>query len=201
MTLLSKEITVTDLLVFMKGLKMDYSKVLSNSIRLRIWAYVLNAEQATTKDIAEHMPDVPVPTLYRHINFLIEQEAIIVKEERKVRGSRERILTGNMDFFKKATMYEYFSPYLMNLNERFYKYGKSVSCMDTLEKLESDLLCFYTKLLMLTDEDMQKYLDELWELSEKYRKISDQKKKKAKFREVTIISAPTEMHLRDQFEL
>ena len=180
---------------------MDYSKVLSNSIRLRIWAYVLNAEQATTKDIAEHMPDVPVPTLYRHINFLIEQEAILVKEERKVRGSRERILTGNMDFFEKSTMYEFFSPYLMNLNERFYKYGKTVRCTDTLEKLESDFLCFYTKLLMLTDEDMQKYLDELWELSEKYRKISDQKKKKAKFREVTIISAPTEMHLRDQFEL
>ena len=54
---------------------------------------------------------------------------------------------------------------------------------------------------MLTDEDMQKYLDELWELSEKYRKISDEKKKNAKFREVTIISAPTEMHFRDQFEL
>ena len=180
---------------------MDYSKVLSNSIRLRIWAYVLNAEQATTKDIAEHMPDVPVPTLYRHINLLIEQEAILVKEERKVRGSRERILTGNMDFFEKSTMYEFFSPYLMNLNERFYKYGKSVSCTNTLEKLESDFLCFYTKLLMLTDEDMQKYLDELWELSEKYSKISDQKKKKAKFREVTIISAPTEMHLRDQFDL
>ena len=159
---------------------MDYSKVLSNSIRLRIWAYVLNAEQATTKDIAEHMPDVPVPTLYRHINFLIEQEAILVKEERKVRGSRERILTGNMDFFEKSTMYEFFSPYLMNLNERFYKYGKTVRCMDTLEKLESDFLCFYTKLLMLTDEDMQKYLDELWELSEKYRKISEQKKKNAK---------------------
>ena len=201
MTLLSKVITVTELLVFMKGLKMDYSKVLSNSIRLRIWAYVLNAEQATTKDIAEHMPDVPVPTLYRHINFLIEQEAILVKEERKVRGSRERILTANMDFFEKSTMYEFFSPYLMNLNERFYKYGKSVRCMDILEKLESDFLCFYTKLLMLTDEDMQKYLDELWELSEKYRKISEQKKKNAKFREVTIISAPTEMHLRDQFDL
>ena len=101
MTLLSKVITVTELF-FVKGLKMDYSKVLSNSIRLRIWAYVLNAEQATTKDIAEHMPDVPVPTLYRHINFLIEQEAILVKEERKVRGSRERILTANMDFFENT---------------------------------------------------------------------------------------------------
>ncbi|MBR5944892.1 MAG: helix-turn-helix transcriptional regulator, partial [Lachnospiraceae bacterium] len=98
---------------------MDYAKVVSNSTRVRIWSYVLISGEATTKDIAEHIPDVPVPTLYRHINFLIEQEAIIVKEERKVRGSRERILTGNMDFFKKATMYEYFSPYLKNLNERF----------------------------------------------------------------------------------
>ena len=57
---------------------MDLIKVLSNPVRMRIIQCMIGYGDTTTKQIAEYVSDVPVPTLYRHINYLIDVGLITV---------------------------------------------------------------------------------------------------------------------------
>ena len=66
---------------------MELIKVLSNPVRMQVMQYLQTYGEATTKQISDAITDVPAPTLYRHINILLKEEVLLVKEERKVRGS------------------------------------------------------------------------------------------------------------------
>ena len=77
------------------GVPMKLSDVITNPVRMKIMQFLQGNTAATTKQISEAIPDVPAPTLYRHINYLLKEEVLIVKEERKVRGSLERLLAFN----------------------------------------------------------------------------------------------------------
>ena len=92
---------------------MDMTKYLSNPTVGRIMQYLFDGKELTTKDIAEYLSDVPVPTIYRHINYLIKNNIVVVKEERKIRGSRERILTPNYGLSKNCSEEE--RKYLLNV--------------------------------------------------------------------------------------
>ena len=76
---------------------MDIVKVLSNPIRMQVMQYLQTYGEATTKQISESLKDIPTPTLYRHINVMVKEEVLLIKEERKVRGSLERLLTINYE--------------------------------------------------------------------------------------------------------
>ncbi len=51
-----------------------------------------DGRQLTTAQIAESMPDVATPSLYRHIAVLLDADIIEVVAERRVRGAVERTL-------------------------------------------------------------------------------------------------------------
>ena len=70
---------------------MELKDILGNPSRMRIMQYLAIHGEVTVKELANHFPDIPRRTLYRHVDFLIEAGTIIVKEERKVRGGIERI--------------------------------------------------------------------------------------------------------------
>ena len=73
---------------------MELSKYLSNSACGRILQFLSDGGEHTTKEIAEYLSDVPVPTLYRHINALIEGNMIIVKEGAAVSACWSQIWSG-----------------------------------------------------------------------------------------------------------
>ena len=77
---------------------MNLTDILSNPTRMRIVQYLQLNEESTTKQISEALNDVPAPTIYRHINYLLKENVLIVKEERKIRGTTERLLTINQEF-------------------------------------------------------------------------------------------------------
>lgn len=81
---------------------MEIGKILSNSVRIRVLQYLQSCGQATTKQIAAKLSDVPLPTLYRHIDFLLKEEALLVKSEHKVRGSTERRFASMRKNLRKA---------------------------------------------------------------------------------------------------
>ena len=58
-------------------------------VRMRIIT-ALAAAPMTASDLAEHMPDVPPASLYRHLNALRRGGILAVAEERRVRGATER---------------------------------------------------------------------------------------------------------------
>ena len=173
---------------------MDLSKYLSNSACGRILQFLSDGGEHTTKEIAEYLSDVPVPSLYRHINALIEGNMIIVKEERKVRGSRERVLVVNTEWNKDMTLSELSYPYFMSLLNKFYRYENTQLKNNDHSKMENDRLFLLQMLFFLDDNEMDALIDEIFALREKYMKISEKNKgKKGKLRNINFISAPEEI--------
>ena len=158
---------------------MRLSEILSNPVRLRIVQYLQVNGEATTKQMCAELDDVPVPTVYRHINRLIEDEVLLVKEERKVRGSTERVLAINEKRWSEETgdLADVSYQFLMSLYDRFREYdGDPVK----------DMLCLRTCMLRLSDGAFESFLKEYAALLGKYLGLQDG----GKVRNVSIISAP-----------
>lgn len=167
---------------------MELMETLSNPVRIRIVQFMQLHGETTTKRISEALSDIPSPTLYRHIDILLKEKVLTVKEERRVRGSSERILAINRDKFTEAengniadTVYHF----LVNLYGNFYKYSQKGNC-DPLK----DRLSIRTRVIALSDEEFDDFIREIVTVLNKY----DGKEPNAerKMRNVSFISAPAE---------
>lgn len=163
---------------------MGLEDILSNPIRLRIVQYLQINETATTRQLADHMDDVPAPTIYRHVNTLLKQGILKIEEERKVRGTTERTLAIDEEGWA-SKMPEDFSDvaylFLMSLYGNFREYSARGGC-DPL----ADMLSLRTIILRLSDERFAQFFDDYRQLLEKYQKLEDGGKQ----RSISIISAP-----------
>ena len=70
----------------MPGQKVD---LILHPIRFRILT-AISAYRMSTREIADVLPDIPLTTLYRHINALVEGGLLKVVEEKQIRGTVER---------------------------------------------------------------------------------------------------------------
>lgn len=168
-----------------RKLRMDFIKILSNSTRMRIMQYVQANGTVTTKQIAEHIRDVPPATLYRHINALIDAGLIVVKDERKVRGSVERLLMFDQSRINESDISDMAYQFLMGLYINFYNYGQKEGA-DPVK----DLLMMRTATLRLTDAELMAMLTEIVNVLNKYGRISE--KSEGKLRSFSTILSPTE---------
>ena len=161
---------------------MKLSDVITNPVRMKILQFLQVKGDATTKQICEELPDVPQPTLYRHINYLLKEEVLIVKSERKVRGSLERLLTFNeAKFTENADIADSAYQFLMVLYGSFRRYSEKGDSDPV-----ADMLCLRTSMLTLTDESYANFLQELRAVIDKYSKSEEN----GKNRSFSIISAP-----------
>ncbi len=71
---------------------MKRNELLIHPVRSQIIGAV-SGRALTTAQIAKVLPDVPLPSLYRHVRVLAEAGIIVAAEERKVRGAVERAYT------------------------------------------------------------------------------------------------------------
>ncbi|RYG22821.1 ArsR family transcriptional regulator [bacterium] len=71
---------------------MNKTDLIVHPVRSRI-VVAVSGRSLTTREIAKVLPDVPVPTLYRHIRVLDEAGILQCTDERKVRGTVERSYT------------------------------------------------------------------------------------------------------------
>lgn len=165
---------------------MDLFKVISNPVRMQIMQYLQIHGEATTKQISQALTDIPAPTLYRHINYMLGADVLLVKEERKVRGSLERLLTVNPEMFREAdegNVTELAYQFLMEIFCRFQKYSQKKDA-DPVK----DFLALRTRVISLTDEDMMAFFEELGMLLDRYEEKG--KKTHGKIRSISLISAP-----------
>ena len=161
---------------------MKLSDVITNPVRMKILQFLQVKGNATTKQICEELPDVPQPTLYRHINYLLKEEVLIVKSERKVRGSLERLLTLNeAKFTENADIADIAYQFLMGLYGSFRIYSEKGNSDPV-----TDMLCLRTSMLTLTDESYANFIQELRTVIDKYSKSEEN----GKNRSFSIISAP-----------
>ena len=166
--------------------KVELIKVLSNPVRIRVMQYLQTHGEATTKQISEAISDVPAPTLYRHINTLLKEEVLLVKEERKVRGSLERLLVINVEKMSAASdsnISDSAYQFLMELYMKFHKY----SCKDNADP-QKDRLSLRTCVLNLTDDSFDNFMRDIASVIGKYQGAEEN----GKLRSVSFISAPVE---------
>ena len=165
---------------------MELINIFSNPVRIQVMQYLQTHGEATTKQISEAISDIPAPTLYRHINTLLKEEVLLVKEERKVRGSLERLLAINVQKMSAAAdsnISDSAYQFLMELYMKFYKY----SCKDNADP-QKDRLSLRTCVLNLTDESFDNFMQDIAAVIDKYREAEE----KGKLRSVSFISAPVE---------
>lgn len=165
---------------------MNLIQVLSNPIKLQIMQFLQERESATTKQISEKLKDVPVPTLYRHVNEMIKSNFLVVKEENRIRGSVERVLALNTDLMVASEHEDVAGAayqFLMGLYLQFQRYSEK-NQVDPMR----DMLMMRTGMLKLDDDKYRELLEELGQVIEKYKEDDG----KGKTRSLSLISAPIE---------
>ena len=161
---------------------MKLSDVITNPIRMKIMQLLQIRGEATTKQICEELHDVPQPTLYRHINYLLKEEILVVKSERKVRGSLERLLALNeARFADDSDIADTAYQFLMALCGSFQRYSDKENADPA-----ADMLSLRTYMLTLTDESYGKLFKEIREVIGKYSEPEEG----GKSRSFSVISAP-----------
>lgn len=110
-------------------------------VRMRIMMTLAGTPGMTPLQLVEVMPEVPQATLYRHINKLTESGLLTVADERRVRGTTEKVYALNtsarthlttediQNLSKEEHMY-YFNAYLVTLMEEFSGYLRSTPKVD-----------------------------------------------------------------------
>lgn len=103
-------------------------------IRMRI-VMALAGREMTAQQLAETLGDVPLATLYRHINRLTEAGVLTVAAERRVRGTLEKAYTlgsqgATIDAQQFAAMsredhLRYFTTFAATLLDDFSRYVKN----------------------------------------------------------------------------
>lgn len=66
-------------------------KVILHPVRMKIIQSFVNKKELTVQQLAERMTDVPAPSLYRHMNTLLDAGFIEVVQENPIRGTVEKV--------------------------------------------------------------------------------------------------------------
>ncbi|AGP56714.1 helix-turn-helix domain-containing protein [Streptomyces rapamycinicus] len=69
---------------------MPTANLLLHPVRMRILQALVGADELTTAQLRDRLPDVPPATMYRHIATLTQAGILEVVHERQVRGTVER---------------------------------------------------------------------------------------------------------------
>jgi DNA-binding transcriptional ArsR family regulator len=143
------------------------NKVLSgllNPVRMRILQILMRNETATTRVIAEDLPNVPAASLYRHINKLVEDDILEICGEKKIRGTVEKLYRLKNNPFKlieelaekggREDYYNIFYTFAMTLLMDFNNYSN----IENYNMLE-DRVGFRSFPLYLSDEECDEFLN------------------------------------------
>lgn len=128
-------------------------------VRMRILQTFLNGDQLTAQQIRETLTDVAVPTLYRHLNTLVNYEIIEIVKEIQVRGTVEKTYAlpsthlFSKEDIKKATPEEhmdYFTIFMTNLLSQFNNY-----VTDKCSNASKDKVSYRQIQLLLSDQEFE----------------------------------------------
>lgn len=102
--------------------------LITHPLRARILA-ALMGRQLTTGQIAALLPDIPLPSLYRHLKTLLDGGAVQVVEEVRVNGALTKVYTPVSGMTRlspqdikdvgKAEHIQYFTTFLNTLGQTF----------------------------------------------------------------------------------
>lgn len=166
----------------------NINEIMLNPVRMRIIQQLAVNARMTATELSEKIDDVPRTTLYRHINVLLENELLAVVAERKIRGSLERTFSLNAGEFQKHNTLDNAAQqalgFLMNRYARYHDYFNGQA-----PNPARDRIFFNDTILMMDDDEFDKFLAELHDLLVKY---SFEAGGGRKARDISVLSVPVE---------
>jgi hypothetical protein len=133
--------------------------LLIHPVRLRI-IQALGRERLTTQELAERLPEVPVSSLYRHLQLLRRGDVLEVVETRLVNGIGEKVyaVTGRTHLSQEEMAdldaeehLKYFATYLLSVLQGFSAYVAGAEDRDGTVNLAADY-AGYTEVTFHADE-------------------------------------------------
>lgn len=105
---------------------------LNNPVMCRMLIEIQEQKQTTAKKLTKLCSDIPQATLYRHLNKMLENGILKVVEEKRIRGTIEKVYALNLpleinkeDMLKENAGREYFkifTQFSMGLMKEFQEY-------------------------------------------------------------------------------
>lgn len=154
--------------------------LITHPLRARILA-ALMGRQLTTGQIAALAPDIPLPSLYRHIKTLLDGGAIQVVEEVRVNGAlakvygtvsgMTRLTPQDVNDAGKAEHLQYFTTFLNTLGRTFQ------TALERSEdtKAHTDLISAAVLPLHLAPEDVSEFKKQFGEFLRSWEERPDSK--------------------------
>ena len=162
------------------------TNVLLNPARTRIVQYFFLHETGTAAQIGESLSDISKASLYRHLNKLVSCGALKVVRENKVRGTVEKVyaIGGTADNSDNSgDIRQTFYHALFTLLHDFEQYFKQ----EDIDP-KRDMLGVTTALFMLSDEEFNRFSQELTDIYQKY--LNNKPNAQRKLRRITLVSSP-----------
>ncbi len=163
-------------------------EIMLNPVRMRIVQQLAANARMTANELSEKISDVPRTTLYRHINVLLENGLLAVVAERKIRGSLERTFSLNAGEITKHNTLEdapqQALAFLMNRYARYHDYFNGAA-----PNPARDRIFFNDTILMMDDDEFDRFLAELRDLLVKYSFAAGGGRKA---RDISVLSVPVE---------
>lgn len=142
-------------------MKDTLSNILLHPVRMRIIQALIGGG-STAQQIGEALPEVPQATLYRHLNKLLLSGAIVVLEERQVRGTVEKVyglgsgldenVNAEMESAAKDDQFKFIFMFMMNLLGELERYIGQENI-----NMKEDGLCFRQASVYATGEEYGAY--------------------------------------------
>ncbi|WP_046174270.1 helix-turn-helix domain-containing protein [Domibacillus indicus] len=137
-------------------------KVILHPVRMKMIQSFVNQRKLTVQQLSERIPDVPPPSLYRHMNTLLEAGFVEVVEENPIRGTVEKVYAlkeQSPDDFLSLSREEHvdlFTAFAAQLIGSFERYVSSEKA-DFLK----DGAGYRTAELHVTDEEFQELIQQM----------------------------------------
>lgn len=137
-------------------------EILLHPVRIRILQVFMTGDKLTAQQISKKLANVATPTLYRHLNTLLENGLIHVVEENQIRGTVEKVyaLQSEKIFTEKdlenATREDhvtFFMTFLTSLLTQFHDYMMA----DDANPMEDKLSYRQVQLYLTDDEFMEMF--------------------------------------------
>jgi DNA-binding transcriptional ArsR family regulator len=148
------------------------TSVILHPVRIRI-IEVLQGRQLTPYQMHEHLPDIPLPTLYRHLKIMLEAEVVRIAASNQRHGAVESVYEAvpggariSLDEFRELSVGDhsrYFQTFTAENLAAFQRY----IVLPEASPVE-DGLRYFCALVSLNEEEMNQMWSELHAVITKY---------------------------------
>jgi DNA-binding transcriptional ArsR family regulator len=139
--------------------------LITHPVRARILT-ALMGRQLTTQQIADALPDVPLPSVYRHVRILAEAGILTPADEVRVNGAPVKVYTvregggllepTDLADATQSDQLRYFSTFLTTLSENFRTYLERES-----EGFKAEMVFCRSEPLSLSPNEFKEFYDGL----------------------------------------